>query len=108
MARNKSSKFGVAEGLFTPSVNEEIKPTQEVQEVSTISTSVEGYKPEIVFGATQGKKGHKASRINMAFSPENHEWLKKHSRELGISATELANEQYELYEREKNCKRRML
>lgn len=92
MARNKSSKFGVAEGLFTSPVADEIKNVQQVQEESTTSTSAEEYKPEIVFGATQGKKGHKASRINMAFSPENHEWLKKHSRELGISATELANE----------------
>lgn len=90
MARNKTSKFGVAEGLFVNNVTEE-KDVQQVQEVNTTSTTVD-YKPEIVFGSTQGKKGHKASRINMAFSPENHEWLKKHSRELGISATELANE----------------
>lgn len=91
MARNKTSKFGVAEGLIFESVTPEEQDVQQVQEVKTTST-IADYKPEIVFGSTQGKKGHKASRINMAFSPENHEWLKKHSRELGISATELANE----------------
>lgn len=51
----------------------------------------EEYAPKVVFGATQGKKGHKAPRINMAFSPENHAWIKERSKQLGISATELVN-----------------
>lgn len=51
----------------------------------------DGYAPKIVFGATQGKKGHKAPRINMAFSPENHAWIKERSKQLGVSATELVN-----------------
>lgn len=59
---------------------------QEAQEDNTTST-----RSTITFGATQGKKGHKAPRINMAFSPENHEWIKTKSRQLGISATELVN-----------------
>lgn len=59
---------------------------QEAQEGSTRSTT-----STITFGATQGKKGHKAPRINMAFSPENHEWIKTRSRQLGISATEFVN-----------------
>ena len=46
---------------------------------------------EIIFGSTQGKKGHKAPRINMAFSPDNHEWIKRRSRQLGVSATKLVN-----------------
>lgn len=64
---------------------------QGVQEVHDVHDTMEGYTPTIEFGATQGKKGHKAPRINMAFSPENHEWIKKRSRQLGISATEFVN-----------------
>lgn len=40
---------------------------------------------------TQGRKGHKSPRINMAFSPDNHAWIKTRSRQLGISATEFVN-----------------
>lgn len=57
--------------------------------------------PDIVFGATQGKKGHKAPRINMAFSPANHKWIKSRSRQLGISATALVNTVID-HEREKD------
>lgn len=49
------------------------------------------FAPKVTFGATQGKKGHKAPRINMAFSPDNHKWIKTRSKQLGISATELVN-----------------
>lgn len=91
MALKKSSKFGATEGLVFENNMGEAGNVQQVQEDDITCTRTK-YKPEIVFGSTQGKKGHKVSRINMAFTPENHEWLKKHSRELGISATELANE----------------
>lgn len=59
---------------------------QDVQEDNTTSTT-----STITFGETQGRKGHKAPRINMAFSPENHEWIKTRSRQLGMSATEFVN-----------------
>lgn len=49
------------------------------------------FTPKVEFGATQGKKGHKIPRINMGFSPENHEWVKSRSKQLGISATEFVN-----------------
>ena len=45
----------------------------------------------VAFGGTQGRKGHKAPRINMAFNPDNHAWIKTRSRQLGISATEFVN-----------------
>lgn len=70
--------------------NIEEQQVQAVQEQSTISTTNK-YKPNIEFGATQGKKGHKAPRINMAFHPEVHSWIKTRSRQLGISATEFVN-----------------
>ena len=40
---------------------------------------------------TQGRKGCKAVRINMAFTPENHEFLKVMSRASGRTMTELCN-----------------
>lgn len=55
------------------------------------STPAEDIPLEIIFGATQGRKGQKAPRINMAFSPANHEWIKKRSKQLGVSATVLVN-----------------
>ena len=58
---------------------------------------------------TQGRKGCKATRINMAFTPDNHEFIKVMSRLTGKTMTEFANlciERYrtehpELYEQAK-------
>lgn len=75
--------FNIAEQEVQEVQGENTQQEQEVQEINTTST--------ISFGATQGKKGHKAPRINMAFSPENHAWIKTRSRQLGISATDFVN-----------------
>ena len=40
---------------------------------------------------TQGKKGQKLPRINMAFSPENLEHIQIMGRVMGCSATEYVN-----------------
>ena len=40
---------------------------------------------------TQGRKGCKAIRINMAFTPENHEFIKTMARISGKTMTEFAN-----------------
>lgn len=40
---------------------------------------------------TQGRKGCKLPRINLAFSPENHEYVKIMARCSGLSMTELVN-----------------
>lgn len=40
---------------------------------------------------TQGRKGCKATRINMAFTPENHEYIKIMARISGQTMTEYAN-----------------
>lgn len=37
---------------------------------------------------TQGRKGVQAIRINMAFSPAVHEYIKRMSRVMGLSITE--------------------
>ena len=40
---------------------------------------------------TQGRKGCELPRINMAFSPENHEFLTVMARVSGMSITNFAN-----------------
>lgn len=58
---------------------------------------------------TQGRKGCKAIRINMAFTPENHEFIKIMAKISGKTMTEFANlaiqryreEHPELYEQAK-------
>ncbi len=43
-------------------------------------------------GTTQGRKGCKAIRINMAFSPDVHEYIKKMARARGLTFTEFTND----------------
>ena len=40
---------------------------------------------------TQGRKGCKATRINMAFTPANHEFIKVMARATGHTMTEFTN-----------------
>lgn len=40
---------------------------------------------------TQGKKGCKAQRINMAFSPTNHTYISIMSRVMGLTMTDFVN-----------------
>lgn len=42
-------------------------------------------------GTTQGRKGCKAVRINMAFTPEVHEYIKTMARVRGESVTDFTN-----------------
>lgn len=76
----------VAAAMISEETIRAVRKEQDVQENNTTSTT-----STITFGETQGRKGHKAPRINMAFSPENHEWIKTRSRQLGMSATEFVN-----------------
>ena len=46
---------------------------------------------------TQGRKGCKAVRINMAFTPENHHFIKVMARIHGETMTEYANHVIEKY-----------
>lgn len=60
-------------------------------------------------GKTQGRAGVKALRINMAFSPEVHDYIRKMARVRGMSVTQFTEEVFrksmednaELYERVK-------
>ena len=49
---------------------------------------------------TQGRKGCKAIRINMAFTPENHEFIKVMATISGKTMTEFANLVVERYRNE--------
>lgn len=49
---------------------------------------------------TQGRKGCKAIRINMAFTPENHEFIKVMSRVTATTMTEFTNLVIEQYRKE--------
>lgn len=49
---------------------------------------------------TQGRKGCKAIRINMAFTPENHQFIKVMAGVTGKTMTEFANFVVEQYRNE--------
>lgn len=49
---------------------------------------------------TQGRKGCKAIRINMAFTPENHEFIKVMSKATGHTMTEFTNIVIAAFQRE--------
>ena len=49
---------------------------------------------------TQGRKGAKAIRINMAFSPSNHEFIKVLSKASGRTMTEFTNDIVTAYRNE--------
>lgn len=49
---------------------------------------------------TQGRKGCKAVRINMAFTPDNYEFIRVMARASGRTMTQFANLVIEAYRRE--------
>ena len=49
---------------------------------------------------TQGRKGAKAIRINMAFTPSNHEFIRVMSKASGKTMTEFTNLVIAAYQRE--------
>lgn len=83
MAKNQSSKFGADDGLFPQPENKPVAhDVQQVQHAQEVQKEI---------GTTQGKKGQKLKRINMAFSDINHEYITKESRRQGISSTAFVN-----------------
>lgn len=55
---------------------------------------------QLILGTTQGVKGKKLPRINMAFSSETYEYIKRESRMRGLSATAFVNHIIEEYKKE--------
>ena len=101
MARNQTSKFLVADGLFN-----NIQDVQEVKQDSVIQSThtvqeVHHVQEVQEYGTTQGRKGHKLKRINMGFSDMNHHYITFESRRRGLSATAFVNQIIEEY-RENN------
>lgn len=93
MAKGKKGAFDLGEFDISKGTQDE-QETQNIQQVQYVQHEHEKQvvqDKKIVFGATQGRKGEKAPRINMAFSPDNHSYLKFESRRQGMSITEFAN-----------------
>lgn len=125
MARNKTSQFGAADGLFSvDSINnsdssrdtQEVHAAHDVYEVHEKSEIQEEQKAQNAhetqmvqevqvakmnmkktLGSTQGRKGEKLKRINLAFDDENHEYVRLESRRRGRSITQFVNEIIEEY-----------
>lgn len=111
MALHKSSKFNASEGLFETEdsqVKNGVHDEQNVQAVHDahdvrVVPAVHREKPiheaRPEFGKTQGVKGQKALRINMAFSDENYDYIKHESRRRGLSCTQFVNEIIDAYKK---------
>lgn len=84
MARIKT--FGADDGLFAPRTD----LTQEVQKQETRSIR-SLHKKSLEIGTTQGRKGLKLKRINMAFSDENYLFVQKEARRQGMTMTAFVN-----------------
>ena len=93
-----NKKKGLFDAIGTESVYSAIaEATAEVQE--ELPRIRRGEKPTAADinaaraqGKTQGRKGIKAIRINMAFTPEAHEYISIMSRARGQSITNFCNE----------------
>lgn len=73
---------------------QEVHEAQEIHEINKVHEvhevqEVQEIQKEI--GTTQGKKGFKLKRINMAFSDINHAYVTQESRRRGISSTAFVN-----------------
>lgn len=60
----------------------------------------------IEYGTTQGRKGQKLPRINLGFSTENHEYLRKESRRRGLTITAFINQIIDDYRKAANTEAR--
>ena len=92
MARNRNSGFGSADGLFGQVKESEKEEMSTRSTISTRSNTQDVQEVHEELPQTQGRKGIKAKRINMAFSDENHEWIKTEARRQGLTATQLVND----------------
>lgn len=119
MARNKSSLFGAADGLFSGDnvlQQESFDYTHEVHEIhdaqvehkvqnaqeknltheeqkvhETQEAQAENVGIKRTLGSTQGRKGEKLKRINLAFDDVNYEYVRIESRRRGKNITEFIN-----------------
>lgn len=92
MAKNRSSHFDLDADLF-PEKTESTESTR-VANLSALFSPANEHRP---LGVTQGRRGQKAKRINMAFSDENYSYITFESRRRGLSATAFVNAVLEQY-----------
>ena len=77
---------GVQQEQYTPQ-----HPMHNPQFVQAVQGVQQEQQVKKEIGTTQGKKGQKLKRINMAFSDDNHYYVTHESRRRGISATAFVN-----------------
>lgn len=70
------------------------------KDIDSVDTSLFNLQTEKDIGTTQGKKGQKLKRINMAFSDSNHAFIVKESNRRGISYTLFVNQLVEAYRKQ--------
>ena len=96
-----AGKFNIPSGEFIINKEEkkesikkekqEVQEAQEKQKEKTEEPNLDKDKKLLEIGKTQGKKGEKLPRINIAFSTLNHEFITRKSRRAGLSATAFVN-----------------
>jgi len=95
MATKKQDFSGINTGKVYQSI--EIATSRKGQQGEASPQEQAERKAEL---KTQGRKGCKATRINMAFTPDNHEFITVMSKASGRSMTEFTNLVIEAYRRE--------
>lgn len=85
-----AANTGRVYSVITEATAEPEQQTQEVQKQRKTYDAQEAREMQDA-GTTQGRKGCKAIRINMAFTPEVHEYIKTMARVRGESVTDFTN-----------------
>ena len=93
-ATEQAPVYGKLLGEAEPQLKKQIRTTDsdntqkalEVQDVQKVQKSQPSTDMQ-----TQGRKGEKLPRINMAFSPANHEFINIMSRLSGLTLTQYVN-----------------
>lgn len=93
-ATEQAPVYGKLLGEAEPQLKKQIRTTDsdntqkalEVQDIQKVQKSQPSTDMQ-----TQGRKGEKLPRINMAFSPANHEFINIMSRLSGLTLTQYVN-----------------
>lgn len=83
-------EFRGMDALIPPS-KQEAQETQEAHETHEVQEAQDAQVVSRVSTQTQGRKGQKLPRINMAFTKENQDYLHRISRIEGCSITDYVN-----------------
>ena len=75
-----------------PTEEEKINLKEEAKESEPETKEQKTVKSQPVHKMTQGKKGAKLPRMNMAFSPENYEHIEIMSKMMGSNHTQYVND----------------